>query len=105
MIYLYIYFFYIERTTNSTCCGDIRYFRSSATLFEDIIVKVPTFPDSVSEGDLRQVYFLSLFIKIGKFMMICTHTKNVINTQKACIPKTVMSLILLRIIFYNAHKK
>ncbi|XP_008192723.2 dihydrolipoyllysine-residue succinyltransferase component of 2-oxoglutarate dehydrogenase complex, mitochondrial [Tribolium castaneum] len=37
----------------SICCKQVRYFRSSAALFEEKIVTVPPFADSVSEGDVR----------------------------------------------------
>ncbi|RZC42627.1 dihydrolipoyllysine-residue succinyltransferase component of 2-oxoglutarate dehydrogenase complex, mitochondrial, partial [Asbolus verrucosus] len=38
----------------SICCREVRYFRSSAALFEESkIVTVPPFADSVSEGDVR----------------------------------------------------
>jgi 2-oxoglutarate dehydrogenase E2 component (dihydrolipoamide succinyltransferase) len=38
----------------SICCKEVRYFRSSAALFDDTkIVNVPPFADSVSEGDVR----------------------------------------------------
>lgn len=44
---------FVFRSNNTVCCHDIRYFRSSTVLFNIEIVKVPAFPDSVSEGDVR----------------------------------------------------